>query len=71
MFLYFNYDYYLSSTIYRWIETSIPIYSHFFRERDFRLEGTVRWFKHFCLPQLIVSQKNLNERLNITSLIIE
>jgi len=64
----FNYNYYLSTAIYRWIEKSSPEYSKFLHESGFSLEGTNRRFKHFCFSNLIVPQRKvINSNLMILS----
>lgn len=66
-----NYNYYLSSAIYRWIEASSPEYSARLHERGFQPEGMRRRFKHFCFSQLVVEKRQVREgRLHILSPII-
>lgn len=66
-----NYNYYLSSAIYRWIEASSPEYSAFLHQRGFQPEGMARRFKHFCFSQLMVEKREVRaERLHIFSPII-
>jgi CRISPR-associated endoribonuclease Cas6 len=66
-----NYNYYLSSAIYRWIEASSPEYSALLHERGFQPEGMMRRFKHFCFSQLMVEKRQVREgRLHILSPII-
>ncbi len=66
-----NYNYYLSSAIYRWIETSSPEYSAFLHEHGFQPEGVARRFKHFCFSQLVVPERSVRDnRLQIRSPLI-
>jgi CRISPR-associated endoribonuclease Cas6 len=63
-----NYQYYLASAIYRWIEQSSPTYSTFLHEHGYSREGTARRFKHFCFSQLDVTKRKIeNFRLVILS----
>ncbi len=67
-----NYSYYLSSAIYKWIETSSPEYSAFLHDEGFHVEGTLRRFKHFCFSQLNIPKRNVsNGRLEILSPTVE
>ncbi|MEK7250493.1 MAG: CRISPR-associated endoribonuclease Cas6 [Bacteroidota bacterium] len=67
-----NYSYYLSSAIYKWIETSSPEYSAFLHDEGFQIEGTIKRFKHFCFSQLQVPQRRVsNGRLHILSPTVE
>lgn len=66
-----NYNYYLSSAIYQWIEASSPEYSAFLHERGFQPEGMARRFKHFCFSRLMVEKRQIRAgRLHILSPII-
>jgi CRISPR-associated endoribonuclease Cas6 len=66
-----NYNYYLSTAIYRWIEMSSPEYSTFLHEHGFRPEGMVRRFKHFCFSQLMVPERTIRgDRMLIRSPLI-
>lgn len=63
-----NYNYHLSSAIYRWIEMSSPEYSAFLHNQGFSPEGVKRRFKHFCFSQLMVSERTIQrDRLVIRS----
>jgi len=66
-----NYNYFLSSAIYRWIEASSPEYSAFLHEHGFQPDGVARRFKHFCFSQLIVPERSVHgNRLQIRSSLI-
>jgi len=63
-----SYNYYLSSAIYKWIETSSPQHSKFLHDRGFSIEGTSKSFKHFCFSQLMVNDRKIQAgRLYILS----
>ncbi len=57
-----NYQYYLSSAIYKWIETSSPEYSAFLHDKGFHIEGTIKRFKHFCFSRLLPRQSRVDTR---------
>ncbi|MCL5266794.1 MAG: CRISPR-associated endoribonuclease Cas6 [Bacteroidetes bacterium] len=54
----FNYPYYLSAAIYRWIEKSSPGYSQFLHEQGFSPEHVHRNFKHFCFSRLNIALRD-------------
>lgn len=58
-----NYNDYLSSAIYRWIEMSSPEYSAVLHNRGFSPDGVARRFKHFCFSQLAVPQRTVESCL--------
>jgi CRISPR-associated endoribonuclease Cas6 len=63
-----SYSYYLSTAIYKWIETSSPEYSAFLHNPGFQVEGTEKRFRHFCFSQLRVPRsKVIDGRLHILS----
>ena len=67
-----NYSYYLSTAIYRWIEVSSKDYSAFLHDSGFRVDNSVKRFKHFCFSQLIVPRRRIsNGRLEILSPSVE
>lgn len=55
----FNYQYYLSSAIYQWLEKSSPFYSTFLHDHGYSVEGTSKKFKHFCFSQLIIPKRKI------------
>jgi CRISPR-associated endoribonuclease Cas6 len=67
-----NYNYYLSSAIYKWIEASSPEYATFLHEKGFAVDGTLHRFKHFCFSHLLVPGRRIeNGRLHILSPTVE
>jgi len=67
-----NYAYYLSAAIYRWIDASSPEYARFLHDEGFHVNGSLKYFKHFCFSQLNVPNRRItNGRLQILSPIID
>ncbi|MEK9135821.1 MAG: CRISPR-associated endoribonuclease Cas6, partial [Bacteroidota bacterium] len=63
-----NYSYFLSSAIYRWIETSSPEYARFLHDEGFHPDGSLKRFKHFCFSQLMVPNRRIADgKLHILS----
>lgn len=63
-----NYNYFLSSAIYQWIEQSSPTYSTFLHDRGYSIPGTIKRFKHFCFSMLLIpKRKLLNSYIQIFS----
>jgi CRISPR-associated endoribonuclease Cas6 len=54
-----DYQYYLSSAIYRWIEISSPDFSKFLHDTGYSTETLNRCFKHFCFSRLFIQNSRV------------